>query len=149
MHRVACSACLLMTLLGSPFAGSLLAQGEREETPPPAPQAPRDPTVPSGELRLLLNPPTDAPAPAGAPAPLAPLPPIAVRAKMIGPGKQASALLTLSGATGGGAERFYLVRPGQSYHILGGEGRTLHVLEVAREGVVIELLPDRRQLVLP
>lgn len=116
--------------------------------PPEGPEAAperRDPTVPQGELRMLLSPPvTEGPGGTvvAGPAPLPALPAISVRARVIGPGKQASALLSTGTS-------YYLVTPGQSYHLVGNEDRELKVISITREGVKLEFSPDRRQLILP
>lgn len=129
---------------------SQVALGQAVTPPPPSPMSdkpavgpveePRDPTQPKGELRLLLTGPENAPAGPGAP-PLQTSLPVVVRARIIGPGKRSAALLFLGGT-------YYHVVPGQSYAVLGSE-REFKVAAITGEGVVLEVSPDKRQLILP
>ena len=106
---------------------------------------------------MLLNPPSQTVPGAVGPAPYVPppLPPITVRAKVIGNGK-AAALLTLGGNAGNAgtygapaAGAYYQVTPGQSFHLQGGGDWNLSIISIKSAGVVLELDPGKRQLVLP
>ncbi|WP_254510179.1 hypothetical protein [Anatilimnocola floriformis] len=159
MRRIAFSLAGLALALAIRTAAAAQPAELPPEAPVPAP-APnpaiqRDPTVPQGELRLLLQPQAENRPGVVAPAYVAPppLPAISVRAKVIGQKGQASALITLgSPANAGnnaGYERFYQVVEGQTYHLLSGEDRMLNVVSIKREGITLELLPEKRQMILP
>lgn len=116
-----------------------LVRAEQQPTePPPVGKVPviPDPTQPSGKLKDALMPPRS-PAPT-APSPVARLPALALRGRVLAAGRPGAALLEVEG-------RVYSVSPGQT---VAAGGTVLRVVEVSAGEVRLELLPGRDVMVL-
>jgi hypothetical protein len=69
------------------------------------------------------------------------LPNIAVRGRLIG-GRVNSALLSVG-------DKYHLVTAGKTYSLINSSYQGLKVIDVTRDGVAIEFLPDGPELILP
>lgn len=116
----------------------------RRQPPAPAadPQPRRDPTMPSPSLREAIE--ATQTTPQGPGAPLPALPPLSLKARIVGKLRDPVALLGL------GEKGSLVVHAGREYPLAlpGGGGYTLHVLAITPREVEVEVLPLKRRYIL-
>lgn len=106
--------------------------------PPPA----RDPTLPSPSLREAME--AAQPSAPGAGPALAALPPLSLKARIVGRSRDPVALLGL------GEKGSLVVHAGREYPLSlpGGSGYTLQILSISAQEVEVEVLPLKRRFIL-